>query len=592
MEAAANQKRCRWLAIAGLSLLVILGAWLRLHHLDEASVTHVEMYVPGIRMPRGISVPGERLTLAKTITGTFSSDTHPPAFYVLMWAWTKCFGAGASSIRLPAALLGIACIPLIFRLGTLTRQWTAAWIAAALLAVNGHQIFWSQIARMFTLACCLGLLATILLLRIAKDPRASRSLGFLYVLALLAGVASHVFFWAILGTHILWTLLNAWGSQRPFPAAAKLQFLALILGSPFLAFAAYQSGNELAALSSSIFVYAREFLQFAFAFPLVGFSSGVYPLDSQAPLVDDPHLSLARWLFFLVSLVFFCAGIAGMRKSEDESLGETRGPSPRAWWLASALAACAILGFVFMAKAFAKPHPNPTLRVTEIMAVAPFALATLATLLHKNWRRITAWRIAFLESRFIAGDQALVLALAVVPFAALAVASRFKPMFNERGMLLLGPYMLLVLAWGIAHVGRNRIVVAVLLVLLCATEYSGFRQYRRMSAGRADYKAFAAALAPRIDESDLVFLAPSWYATPLFYYVHSGWDRFVGSDYEAACRRDPRASVWVLTFPNYEQPYYEQEVPPEIQEALRNYRPVETVNAPDARAVLYSPENP
>ena len=77
-------------------------------------------------------------------------------------------------MRLPSALLGTACIPLVFWLGMLTRQQAAGWIAAALVAVNGHLVFWSQIARMFTLACCLGLLATILLLKIAQQSHASR----------------------------------------------------------------------------------------------------------------------------------------------------------------------------------------------------------------------------------------------------------------------------------------------------------------------------------------------------------------------------------------------------------------------------------
>ena len=74
------------LTIAGLTLLVLAGGFLRLHNLDTRSVTHVEMYVPGIRLPHGISVPEERLTLLKTVTSTLNSDTHPPFYYMLMWA--------------------------------------------------------------------------------------------------------------------------------------------------------------------------------------------------------------------------------------------------------------------------------------------------------------------------------------------------------------------------------------------------------------------------------------------------------------------------------------------------------------------------
>src|SRR5271166_6355923 len=60
--AIKTTRNSAWLTTVGLSLLVILGGFLRLYSLDAKSVTHVEMYVPGIHLPHGISVPEERLT--------------------------------------------------------------------------------------------------------------------------------------------------------------------------------------------------------------------------------------------------------------------------------------------------------------------------------------------------------------------------------------------------------------------------------------------------------------------------------------------------------------------------------------------------
>lgn len=582
MQTAAGSDNSRWITFAGLSLIVILGAWLRLYDLAEKSVTHVEMYVPGIRMPQGISVPGERMTLPKVLTGTFSSDTHPPGYYVLMWMWTKCFGTGTWALRLPAALLGIASIPLMFWLGTLTRQRTAGWIAAALLAVSPHHVFWSQVARMFTLACFLGLLATCLLLVMAKDRWAPRWLGFLYVVVVLLGVSSHIFFWALLGTHMLWTFLNSWSERQALPGVARLQLLAAIVGSPLLAFAAYQNANELATLSNNVLVYGREFLQFAFLFPLVGFSSGVYPLDSDAPLVDDPHLSIARWLFFVLSLLLFLLGTVSIRESGKDLLGDTRGISSRAWLLGAGLGTLAILFFVFMAKRFLS-RPNPTLRTTEVMIVLPLILAGLAIALQGNWERFGNWIGPLVRSRFLIGEQALVLALVVVPFAVLTVVSRLKPIFNARGMLLVSPYLLLVLAWGIARLSRSRVAAVALLVVMSISVYSGTGGYRHMSAGRANYRAFAAAVAPHVDKADLVFIQPSWYSTPVFYYLNSGWNRFLGQDYKAACRQNPHARVWTLSF-------YDEDIPKEMREALSDYQPLQTIETPRARAVLYAPK--
>ena len=584
---ATKTSNSAWVTVAGLSLLVLLGASLRLHNLDGKSVTHVEVFVPGIRLPHGISVPEERLTLLKVVTSTLNSDTHPPAYYMLMWAWTKCFGTSAWSIRLPSALLGTACIPLVFWLGVITRQTAAGWIGAALMAVNGHQVFWSQVARMFTLACCLGLLATILLLRIASPSHASRSLQFLYVAALLLGLCTHVFFWLILAAHMSWTFLNAWGQRQAIPGAAKLQFLVLILGSPLLAFSAYQNGNTLAALSNSTLVYAREFLQFAFVFPLMNYSSGVYPDHGKILMIDDPHLSILRWLFFLLSVFLFAVGISSVsqpKQIDATLLNDSNGPSSTGWVLAAGVGTLAILLFVWVAKTFAKP-PNPTIHSTELMTVLPFLLAICAILVQKNWEWLTSWRPALVNSRFLIGDQALVLTLAVVPFVALSVISLFKPIFNARGILPLAPYLLLVLSAGIVRLARHPIPAAALLVALGTAHYSGLKAYSHLSAGRADYKSFAAALSPQIGNADLVFLNPEFHSTPLFFYMNSGWNRVVGRNYEAACQQNPHARIWALWFYNYEP-----ELPKPMEEALSGYQPVRTVEAPGGQAILYVPK--
>src|SRR5215469_14148132 len=105
--------------IVFVAIVILLGAGLRLSTLDKRSITHPEMYVPGIRLPAGISEPAERLTITSILTGTFSSDTHPPGYYLVMFPWTRVVGTSLRAIRLPSALLGIACIPLLYVLGVL-----------------------------------------------------------------------------------------------------------------------------------------------------------------------------------------------------------------------------------------------------------------------------------------------------------------------------------------------------------------------------------------------------------------------------------------------------------------------------------------
>jgi Dolichyl-phosphate-mannose-protein mannosyltransferase len=584
---AAIRRGSRGITLAGLGLLIALGAYLRLSDIGMRTISHVEMYVPGIRMPEGISVPRERLTLPSVLSGTFSSDTHPPGYYVLMWGWTKCFGTSPTAMRLPSALFGIACIPLMFWLGVLTQQRAAGWIASGLLAVNGQHVVWSELARMYSLACFLGLLATILLLLMAKNATGTRGLGFLYVLVILLGVSVHIFFWLLLGTHILWTLLNAWSERLPFPGAGRFQILALILGSPFLASAAYQTGNTLSGLDNAALIFTREFLQFGFLFPLEGYSAMVRPQDPSVAVVDHPYLSIARWLFLLLSVLLVVVGMISMGKPKDKLLAGTPGPSWRSWVSAAGLATVLIAGFVFMAKVFAKPRPNPTLKIAEAMIVLPFAMSVLAILLEKSWNRLTGKQAPVLGSRFLIGEQALVLDLAFLPFLVLVVVSQFKPLLNARGLLLLVPYLLLVLAWGIVRASRHRPAAALLLLVLGVAHYASLKEYKdynTMVTGGANYKAFAEALVPHIEKSDLIFLYPSFSTTPIFYYLHDDQYRLVGQDYEAACRQNPRSRVWALWF-------YEQPVPKDMEEALSNYQSLQTFQERGAKAVLYAPPN-
>jgi len=569
-----------WVTVAGLTLLVILGGFLRLYHLEGKSITHVEMYVPGIRLPHGISVPEERLTLLKVLTSTLNSDTHPPAYYMMMWAWTKCFGTSATSLRLPSALLGTACIPLVFWLGALTRQTAAGWIAAALMAVNGYQVFWSQVARMFTLACFLGLLATILLLRLARQSHDSRSLQLLYVMVVLVGLCTHVFFWLILAAHMLWTFLSGRNKQA-MPGALKVQFLVLILGSPLLAVSAYQTGNTLARLSTSVLVYVREFLQFSFVFPLTGYSTGVYPDHGTILMVDDPHLTVSRWLFVLLSVFLFAAGtysVAQTTSSDGELLNDAGGPSSKAWLLACGLGILAILLFIVIARAFAGPRPSSVLRSTGLMTALPLLFLLLAITVKRHWD----WLASRVSIRLPVGDQALILTLAVVPFFALSIISLFKPIFNARGMLPLCPYLNLILAAGVARFSHHRAVFILMLAAVGIAHYSGLKEYAHMSAGRADYKAFAAALVPHVESTDLVFLHPEFYSTPLFFYMTSGWDRVVGRDYEVASHDPRHTRIWALWFYNYES-----QLPAPMEDALSSYHPVQIVQAPGGQAVLY-----
>ena len=173
---ASLNSRQKALAVVTLGLILIFGALLRVHNVEGPTLSHPEAYTPGIDLPRGLSNPNPRFSLWQTLAGTIAGEPHPPGYYIVMLGWTKWFGSSIFSLRLPSLLFGIASILLIYVLARYTEDALTALLAAAMLAVNGFHLYWSQIARMYSMACFLGLLSTVLLVLIVKQRGPSTDL--------------------------------------------------------------------------------------------------------------------------------------------------------------------------------------------------------------------------------------------------------------------------------------------------------------------------------------------------------------------------------------------------------------------------------
>jgi hypothetical protein len=278
--------------------------------------------------------------------------------------------------------------------------------------------------------------------------------------------------------------------------------------------------------------------------------------------------------------VLFLAGCIAARRSQPALLRDSEGPSEKVWLRAGALGTLAIIAFLWVARAFAQP--NATLRTTQRMSVLPLLLALAAILVQKHWAKLSS--IFSRLADHLTGEQALVLLLAVLPFLLLGLISLFKPIFNARGLVVLTPYTLLVLAGGIVCLGRHPVVLTAILAVVTVAHFSGLRAYCNLTAGRADYQSFASQLAPQIQPTDLIFLYPEFYSTPLFFYLHSNWNRAVARNYEAACHANPDARVWALWFD-----HYEPQLPAAIQKSLVGYQVAQRLRAEGGQAILYVP---
>jgi mannosyltransferase len=146
--------------------LTVLGAILRFATLDVQSIWSDEAATI-VLVHRG---------LGGLLSHISSSETTPPLYFVLVWAWTKAFGAGVFAYRSFSALAGTLTIPVIYLAGRWISPRVGVW-AAALTTVNPAMYYYSQEARSYALLILFSATALVFWQRALSTPGASRSAG-------------------------------------------------------------------------------------------------------------------------------------------------------------------------------------------------------------------------------------------------------------------------------------------------------------------------------------------------------------------------------------------------------------------------------
>ncbi len=147
-----------------VSVIIILGAGLRLHDLAEESLWTDEI----------ISLTHvTKATFSSIITDVIEIELTPAGYFLLLWKWVDLFGDSEFSIRLLSTLFDLGSIILIFFLGKKLFNTKIGLLSAFFLATTMLQIVYAQEARPFALFGFLVLLSSLLLLQFchnAKEP--------------------------------------------------------------------------------------------------------------------------------------------------------------------------------------------------------------------------------------------------------------------------------------------------------------------------------------------------------------------------------------------------------------------------------------
>ncbi len=193
-------------AVAAVAALTVLGAVLRFYRLghqgfwfDEGNTALLVHFSPG-----------------KMLGLIPQTESTPPLYYCVAWAWARIFGYGEVGLRSLSALAGVALIPVLYGAGSKLVSRHAGLIVAALAACNPLLIWYSQEARSYEL---LALLTGVSLLafayaRVSPRPRVLVA----WVIACALALATHYYAALVVVPEALW-LLYAHRRSRPVQIA-------------------------------------------------------------------------------------------------------------------------------------------------------------------------------------------------------------------------------------------------------------------------------------------------------------------------------------------------------------------------------------
>lgn len=87
-------------------------------------------------------------SLIEIITRFSPGDFHPPLYYLILKLWTNIFGYSEIALRMPSVIFGVLTVYFVYKLGG--KRWGI--IAGLFMAVNPLAVYYSQEARMYSLA--------------------------------------------------------------------------------------------------------------------------------------------------------------------------------------------------------------------------------------------------------------------------------------------------------------------------------------------------------------------------------------------------------------------------------------------------------
>jgi mannosyltransferase len=180
-----------------------------------------------------------------------SSETAPPLYYVVAWAWVRIFGSSDLTLRSLSAVAGTLTVPVVYAAARVLVSHRAGLIAATLATCSPLLVWYSQEARAYSLLLLLSSLS-LLAFALAWRKPASKHVAWWAVVSCLA-IATY-YYAVFLALAEAAVLFSRYGRHR----AIGLATAAIVLvSSMLLPLAAVQARTSNAAWIHSIPLSSR-----------------------------------------------------------------------------------------------------------------------------------------------------------------------------------------------------------------------------------------------------------------------------------------------------------------------------------------------
>jgi len=218
-------------------VVTLLGAALRLYKLGT----------PALWYDEALTLHYARMPVGDLLTQLGLTEVNTPFYYLLLKVWTV-MGDSEFLLRLPSALAGIACIPVIYAIGRRLGDARVGLLAALFLALSSIHIRYSQEVRPYSI---MALAAGVALWGLARLLMGKGGLATWSAYVVGTSVALHCHNTMVLLPLLANLVALAWWlgpghSDRRFPVRwVAANALTLAIWSPVLALAVRQATTVL-----------------------------------------------------------------------------------------------------------------------------------------------------------------------------------------------------------------------------------------------------------------------------------------------------------------------------------------------------------